>query len=79
MRAAGNPAVEAQDYEAVISDYIEVIRLNHPGSSYRLLGWSHGGLIAIGMAAGLSEMGADVSCVGLIDTDLPQELSMADW
>ncbi|MGH6840658.1 MAG: thioesterase domain-containing protein, partial [Methylocella sp.] len=79
MRAIGNPAIDAEDFDAVIRDYVDLIRMHHPGGSYRLLGWSHGGLIAIGMAARLSELGADVSFVGLIDADLPQELDVADW
>ena len=78
MRAIGNPAIDARDFDAVIRD-VDVIRPNHPGGSYRLLGWSHGGLIAMGMAARLSDLGAGVSFVGLIDTDVPQELDVADW
>jgi amino acid adenylation domain-containing protein len=79
LRAGGDPAMDPQDFEAIVRDYTDIIRLNCPQGPCRLLGWSLGGLIAIGVAARLSELGASISFAGMIDTDLPQKRDPADW
>ena len=79
MRAVDNPAIEVQDFGAVVEDYLEILRSRHPGGSYRLLGWSLGGLIALGVASRLRESGANVDFLGLIDTHHPRKFEKNDW
>ncbi|WP_198017230.1 non-ribosomal peptide synthetase [Methylocapsa acidiphila] len=79
MRALENPEMEAQDFESATADYAEALRSRHPGGAYRLLGWSLGGLLALGVAARLRDAGDEIGFLGLVDVDCPQKLAMEDW
>ncbi|MCI0736829.1 MAG: amino acid adenylation domain-containing protein [Beijerinckiaceae bacterium] len=79
LRALENSAIAAQDFGTVVRDYAEILCTRHPGGPYRLLGWSLGGLIALGVAARLQALGANIGFLGLVDTDLPQKPDEHDW
>ncbi|MCM2393781.1 thioesterase domain-containing protein, partial [Streptomyces albipurpureus] len=49
------------------ADYVKVIRSVQPEGPYRLLGWSHGGLLAHTTAVLLQEEGAEVDILTLLD------------
>ena len=51
--------------------YCEAIIQIQPAGSYRLLGWSSGGSLALEIARQLQERGKTVSFVGMLDTWLP--------
>ncbi|QIS20129.1 amino acid adenylation domain-containing protein [Nocardia terpenica] len=50
------------------ADYIDQIRTVQPEGPYRLLGWSSGGLIAQQVAAALTDSGAEVDLVVMLDS-----------
>ncbi|SFK58268.1 non-ribosomal peptide synthetase [Methylocapsa palsarum] len=79
FRAIENPAAEALDYSAIVTDYAAVLRENHRGGAYRLLGWSLGGLIALGVAARLEASGEKVAFLGLVDPIPPRNHDEDDW
>ena len=79
MRAVETAAIETQDFDTAVTDYAELLRDHHKGGAYRLLGWSLGGLIALGVAARLEQLGAKVDFLGLVDTDLPRRFDQHDW
>ncbi len=58
--------------EAMVSDYIGLIRTVLPKGPYRLGGWSTGGLVAYEMARELVAQGEPVEIVVMLDTHLPQ-------
>jgi thioesterase domain-containing protein len=68
---------------ALAAEYVEILREVQPGDDYRLLGWSMGGAIAFEMARLLTDAGATVSKLILIDVllswfePLPPERAIA--
>ena len=79
MRATENPSIDAQDFDTVVQDYAALLSQQNLRGAYRLLGWSLGGLIALGVAARLESMGKRVGFVGLIDTLAPPRFKRGDW
>jgi amino acid adenylation domain-containing protein/non-ribosomal peptide synthase protein (TIGR01720 family) len=51
-------------------DYLAQIRRVQPSGSYRLLGWSFGGLVAAAIAGLLQAEGSEVSLLALLDSHL---------
>lgn len=65
------------------NDYLQQIRAIQPEGSYRLLGWSFGGLLAHDIAARLQHEGDDVELLTILDAypasmNLPKEPSALD-
>jgi thioesterase domain-containing protein len=56
---------------ALSAEHIEVLREFRPDGPYLLLGWSLGGIIALDMARRLTESGASVPLVVLVDVSVP--------
>jgi thioesterase domain-containing protein/acyl carrier protein len=79
FRAVENPAIEPQDFQTLVRESVELLRQNHRGGAYRLLGWSLGGLIAMGVAAELEALGERVGFLGLIDALPPRNFDEGDW
>jgi amino acid adenylation domain-containing protein len=57
----------APTLEAMVSDYIDQIRIVQPNGPYHLLGWSFGGVVAQAMAAQFECDGETVALLALID------------
>jgi thioesterase domain-containing protein len=62
------PPGRAQDVESLAATYVDRVRAASPDGPYRLAGWSMGGLVAFEMARLLSESGAEVERLVLVDT-----------
>jgi thioesterase domain-containing protein/acyl carrier protein len=60
--------------EGLAAHYLRELRAVQPQGPYRLGGWSMGGVIAFEMARLLSEEGARVSLLALIDSYVPQSV-----
>ncbi|MBF6331070.1 amino acid adenylation domain-containing protein [Nocardia transvalensis] len=60
------------------ADYIEQMKSVQPEGPYRLLGWSTGGVIAQHVAAMLTESGAEVDVVAMLDTHPADEIGVAE-
>jgi amino acid adenylation domain-containing protein len=67
------PDWRAHDLDDLARRYVASIRQAQSEGPYSLLGWSHGGLVAIAMAHCLRREGDDIDFVGLIDVaaDIP--------
>jgi amino acid adenylation domain-containing protein len=59
------------DLEAMARRYVDVLREARPTGALWLAGWSFGGLVAFEMARQLTEIGAEVAGLILLDTRLP--------
>jgi len=57
--------------ESAARRYLELLRVIQPHGPYFLVGHSHGGLIAMEIAAQLTAAGEEVEMLGLLDTYLP--------
>jgi thioesterase domain-containing protein/aryl carrier-like protein len=53
--------------DALLDDYLALIRVEQPHGPYRLLGWSLGGTLAYALAERLERAGERVAFVGLVD------------
>ncbi|RMH88388.1 hypothetical protein EBB59_12005 [Lysobacter pythonis] len=53
--------------EALLDDYLALIRAEQPNGPYLLLGWSLGGTLAYALAERLEQAGERVALLGLID------------
>src|SRR6185503_11656821 len=62
-----DPAQELESIEAMCQTYASAIRELEPHGPYHLLGWSMGGVLAVGVARTLEEQGERVAFLGLID------------
>ncbi len=58
--------------QALATHYITAMRVLQPAGPYRLGGWSMGGLIAFEMARQLTQQGAEVELLALLDTVAPK-------
>lgn len=73
-------AREFDTIEALARFYADEIRAAQPHGSYRLLGWSSGGLIALAIARELERRECAVEYVGLLDvTPIPQIAGEGGW
>ena len=68
-------AVPDRSIPAMARRYIELMRVVQPRGPYTLVGHSFGGLVALEMAAVLTEAGHEVRRVVLLDTYLPEQAS----
>ncbi|MBO4164715.1 non-ribosomal peptide synthetase [Micromonospora antibiotica] len=59
------------DVVALAGRFVAAIRERQPTGPYHLLGWSMGGLVAFEMARQLTEAGAPVPFLTVVDTPLP--------
>lgn len=57
--------------EALAEHFVRALREQQPRGPYQLLGWSMGGLVAFEMARLLTDAGAAVPVVAVLDTQLP--------
>jgi amino acid adenylation domain-containing protein len=73
-------AREFDTIEALARFYADEIRAAQPHGSYRLLGWSSGGLIALAIAHELERQECTVEYVGLLDVKpIPQMAGEGSW
>ncbi len=79
LPALHDPAMAARDFAEITEDYARTLLSCHQGGPFCLLGWSLGGLLALGVAARLQALGANVGFLGLIDADPPEKLAVHDW
>lgn len=70
LQAAGlEPGTAAvDDLQQLAADYVQAIRRIQPDGPYHIGGWSLGGLIAFEMAHQLTEGGAEIGSLVLLDT-----------
>jgi thioesterase domain-containing protein/acyl carrier protein len=66
---------DAGPVEERAAHYVKLVREAQPDGPYRLGGWSFGGVLAYEMARQLSEAGAAVGPVALIDSGVPIPVS----
>jgi len=71
---------EFDSLKALARFYGNEIRSAQPKGSYRLLGWSSGGLIALAIARELEKWGCTLEYVGLVDViPVPREAGEEGW
>lgn len=63
------------DFSRTATEYLRIIRALQPQESYRLLGYSYGGILGFEIARQLEEQGQAVDFCGLIDTGIEPDLS----
>jgi amino acid adenylation domain-containing protein/non-ribosomal peptide synthase protein (TIGR01720 family) len=70
-----DPDWRACDLDDLARHYVDCVRQVQPDGPYSLLGWSHGGLVAVAMAHRFRRDGHAVQFVGLVDVaaDIPEE------
>ncbi|MCM2369159.1 type I polyketide synthase [Aporhodopirellula aestuarii] len=73
---AGSVAHETMD--ALVSDYIQIIRETYPEGPYNLVGWSTGGIFAYEIARRLQENQHAVQSLIMIDSPLPVVFESVD-
>ena len=74
LSGGGLPA----DLDAMVDDYLRVIRTAQPHGPYHLLGWSFGGMVAHALATALQQAGERVAVLALLDAyPLPAQLRAA--
>ncbi|MFC3578474.1 alpha/beta fold hydrolase [Streptomyces yaanensis] len=71
-RGISGEAEFAASLTEMAQDYIEQMRTVQPTGPYRLLGWSHGGLVAHEVAVQLQAAGDEVSALIILDVYPPQ-------
>ena len=73
-----DPDWRADDLDEHARHYVEGVRKHQAKGPYSLLGWSHGGLIAVAMAHQLRQDGHDVDFIGLVDVaaEMPAQSSV---
>jgi len=73
-----DPDWRADDLDEQARHYVEGVRKHQAKGPYSLLGWSHGGLIAVAMAHQLRQDGHDVDFIGLVDVaaEMPAQSSV---
>jgi nonribosomal peptide synthetase DhbF len=68
LQARGLAGGELPDsFDALVRDYLEVIRAAQPNGPYRLLGWSFGGMVAHALATRLQAEGEEIAVLALLD------------
>ena len=74
-----DPDWRADDLDELARYYVEGVRQHQAKGPYSLLGWSHGGLIAVAMAHQLRQDGQDVDFIGLVDVaaEIPAQSSVS--
>ncbi|WJO19941.1 non-ribosomal peptide synthetase [Pseudomonas soli] len=77
-RCYAEPGWVDESWAAMVGYYVEQIRRTQASGPYHLLGWSMGGALALEVAYSLEQAGQQVGFVGLVDTQLPQEVSGLD-
>jgi len=70
--------IPSETFEAMASQYIEMMRQVQSHGPYRLGGWSLGGSVAFEMAKQLHSEGETVEWVGMIDSPAPVDLVPLD-
>ncbi|MET8544707.1 amino acid adenylation domain-containing protein [Kitasatospora sp. NPDC004799] len=70
LQARGLLAPEAlpADVDAMVDDYLALIRSVQPQGPYALLGWSFGGVVAHELAVRLQEEGEEIEALTLLDS-----------
>jgi thioesterase domain-containing protein len=66
-----SPEPPGEDLRTMAALYIAAVRGAQPRGPYRLLGWSMGGVVAYEMARQLTEHGADVELLAVVDAGSP--------
>ncbi len=76
VQAVGLTGDEAplRSIESMARRYVDALREAQPEGPYHLGGWSFGGLVAFEMAAQLTQAGAQVATLALIDTLPPRAI-----
>lgn len=67
LQARGLTGAAPADADAMVGDYLALIRAQQPAGPYRLLGWSSGGGVAHALAVRLREAGETVSLLAMMD------------
>lgn len=67
LQARGLSGEAPCDADAMVDDYLALIRQAQPSGPYRLLGWSSGGGLAHALAARLRAQGETVSLLAMMD------------
>jgi amino acid adenylation domain-containing protein len=67
IQARGLRGPAPADADAMVEDYLSLIRHQQPAGPYRLLGWSSGGGVAHALAVKLRAAGEKVSLLALMD------------
>jgi amino acid adenylation domain-containing protein len=70
-RGLDGPEPPLTSVDEMAALYLRELRALQPDGPYRLVGWSMGGLVAFEMARRLSEQGAEVTFLGLLDARVP--------
>ncbi|MEU5366904.1 amino acid adenylation domain-containing protein [Streptomyces sp. NPDC005925] len=69
-RALGELGHDSPSVEAMVDDYLPLIREVQPHGPYRFLGWSFGGTVAHALAARLAELGERTDLLAMMDVHL---------
>lgn len=67
LQARGITGEAPATFEAMVDDYLALIRQSQPEGPYHLLGWSSGGGIAHALATRLRQLGAAVPLLAMMD------------
>jgi nonribosomal peptide synthetase MxcG len=67
LQSRGLTSEAPADAEAMVDDYLALIRMQQSTGPYRLLGWSSGGGVAHALAARLRDAGETVSLLAMMD------------
>ncbi|MES2933374.1 MAG: amino acid adenylation domain-containing protein [Pseudomonadota bacterium] len=67
LQARGLTGAAPDDIDALVVDYVDLVRSAQPQGPYRLLGWSSGGGVAHAMAVQLRAAGEAVSLLAMMD------------
>ena len=67
LQARGLTGAAPCDADAMVEDYLSLIRARQPHGPYRLLGWSSGGGVAHALAGRLRAVGETVSLLAMMD------------
>jgi pyochelin synthetase len=76
-RALMGTMPEHSSIEMMADEYAATIRQQQPAGPYFLLGWSMGGVLAVAVAANLERSGHKVQFIGLLDSYLTADQSVA--